>query len=87
MIKRCKGQFPKGKIEKFYVDKIREYYSNIVDQEELHEALGWFTEHLFDDYKATLKYLLPSGKTLTARNYDFKETRCSDYDPKVKYEG
>ena len=63
------------KPDKFLEEKIREYYTGIADQEELEEALGWLTEHLFDDYKVTLKYALPSGQLLTARNYDFKEKR------------
>ena len=55
------------------MEKIREYYTNIADQEELYEALGWLAEHLFGDYKVTLKYSLPSGQMLTARSYDLKE--------------
>ena len=43
---------------------IREYYSDIEDQEELDDALGWFTEHLFGDNRVTLKYMLPSGRQL-----------------------
>ena len=78
--KWCVGKTPGGKLEQFYVGKIREYYTNIVDQEELGEALGWFTEHLFDDYRVTLKFQLPSGQTLTAINFDLKETRWCNYD-------
>ena len=75
MIKWCEGKSPSGKLDKFHVDIIRKYYSNVEDQEDLDEALGWFTEHLFDDSSVTLKYTLPSGQTLTSRNYDLKETR------------
>ena len=75
MIKWCEAKRPGGKLDKFHVETIREYYSNIVTQDDLDQALGWFTEHLFDDYSVTLKYTLPSGKTLTSRNYDHKETR------------
>ena len=82
VIKWCEVKCPSGKLDKFHVDKIHAYYSNIDDLAELDEALDWFTEHLFDDYKVTLKYLLPSGQTLTARNYDMKETRRYNYAPK-----
>ena len=75
MIKWCEGKLHSGKLDKFHVDTIRDYYSNIVDQEELDQALDWFTEHLFDDYSVTLKHTLPSGKTLTSRNYGPKEKR------------
>ena len=78
----CEEKCPSGKLDKFHVDKIHDYYSNIADLAELDEALDWFTEHLFDDYNVTLKYLLPSGRTLTARNYDFRESQRYNQYPK-----
>ena len=66
---------PSGKLDKFHVDILRKYYSNVEDQQDLDEALGWFTEHLVDDNSVALKYTLPSGQTLTSRNFDLKETR------------
>ena len=75
MIKWCEAKRSGGKLDKLHVEAIREYYSNIVTQDELGQALDWFTEHLFDDYSVTLKYTLPSGQTLAFRNYDHKAPR------------
>ena len=73
MIKWCAGKCPSGKLGKFHADKIREYFTDIVNQEELDDALGWFTEHLFGGNRVTLKYTLPSGQTLSAKNNDLKD--------------
>ena len=62
MTKWCEGKLHGCRLDTFHVDTIRDYYSNIVDQEDLGEALDWLTEHLFDDYSVTLKHTLPSGK-------------------------
>ena len=73
MIAWCERKCPGGKLDKWHTDKIREYYTDIEEQQELDEALGWFTEHLFGDSNVTLKATLPSGQTLSAKNYERKD--------------
>ena len=68
----CAGKCPGGKLDKFHTDKIRGYYTDIKDQEELDEALGWLTEHLLGDNSVTLKATLPSGQILSAKSYEPK---------------
>ena len=50
------------------------YMTDLQDQDDIEEAMGWLTEHVWDeDYKAILIYHKPDGTVLKAKNFDYRE--------------
>ena len=50
------------------------YMTDLQDQDDIDEAMGWLTEHVWgDDFRAILIYHKKDGTTLKATSFDYRE--------------